>query len=101
MTVNTEPTEAFPYKPPTARVRKKYAYIFELSEPLPTRLSKVIFDKFLALAVLTFVVPILLVLKLAYVIEGLLIPSNRGPMLFFLLGSESRKNDEKVETATN
>lgn len=77
-----EPKEAFPYKPPTDAIRAKYDHIFELKEPLPDRLPKVIFDKLVAALLLVAAAPILLMLKIAYVIEGWLIPENRGPMFF-------------------
>ena len=78
-----EPTEAFPYKPPTDQIRDKYAYIFQLLEPLPTRHFKNLFDKTIALILLALSLPIFLSLKLAFLIEGWLIPENSGPMFFF------------------
>ena len=60
-----------------------YKHIFDLKEPLPPRFFKMLFDK-LASAVLILVsAPILLLLKLAFIIEGLLIPENKGPMFFY------------------
>ena len=78
-----EPKEAFPYKPPSEEIRQKYAHIFELKEPLVPRFWKVAFDKVVAALLLLASVPIFLLLKIAYVIEGLLIPENRGPMFFY------------------
>lgn len=78
-----EPKEAFPYKPPTDEVRARYAHIFALKEPLPTRFFKVLFDKVVALILLILAAPILVLLKIAYLIEGWLIPENRGQMIFF------------------
>ena len=77
-----EPKEAFPYKPPTDEIKLKYKHLFELSKPLKTRFSKLLFDKFFASILLILSAPILLVLKILYVIEGLLIPENSGPMFF-------------------
>lgn len=77
-----EPKEAFPYKPPDDAIKAKYRHIFELRDPLPGRLPKVIFDKIVAALLLLAAAPILLLLKLAYLIEGWLIPENRGPMFF-------------------
>ena len=77
-----EPKEAFPYKPPTEEIRERFAHIFELDEPLPTRFPKLVFDKIVALTILVLASPILLLVKLAYLVEGLLIPENRGPMFF-------------------
>lgn len=81
-----EPPQAFPYSPPTADILKKYSYIFELKEPLPPRFFKVFFDKLTATFLLLFAAPILLVLKFSYLIEGFLIPENKGPMFFYYYG---------------
>jgi len=78
-----EPKEAFPYKPPTDEVRARYAHVFALKEPLPPRFFKVLFDKVVALILLIVAAPLLLLLKMAYLIEGVLIPENKGPMIFF------------------
>jgi len=78
-----EPTEAFPYKPPTTEILKKYPHIFELKEVLPQRFFKVFFDKVVALIFLVISAPILLLLKLAFLIEGWLTPENAGPMFFY------------------
>ena len=80
--VASEPEEAFPYQPPSDEVRKKYAHIFELSGPLPNRLLKKLFDKLVAVSLLIPALPILVLVKIAYVIEGWLIPENAGPMFF-------------------
>ena len=81
-----EPVEAFPYTPPTDEIKEKYVHIFALKEDLPSRLFKTLFDKCLAFILLSISLPILLILKIAYVIEGILIPENRGPMLFYYWG---------------
>ncbi len=83
MTIISEPKEAFPYKPPTEEIRQKYKHIFELTTPLPPRFFKVLFDKSVALVLLLISAPILMFLKLAYVLEGWLIPENKGPMFFY------------------
>ena len=83
MNKTIEPKEAFPYKAPTEEIKERYAHIFLIDEPLPNRLVKVIFDKLISSVLLILSLPILILLKIAYVIEGLLIPSNRGPMFFY------------------
>lgn len=83
MTVAVEPKEAFPYQPPTADIRRDFIHIFELKEPLPPRFFKLLFDKVIAGVVLLFAAPVLLVLKVAFVVEGWLIRENKGPMLFY------------------
>ena len=90
-----EPTEAFPYTPPTDEIKAKYAHIFALKEDLPSRFFKTLFDKFLAVILLSISLPILLILKIAYVIEGILIPENRGPMLFYYWGVSGGKKMKK------
>jgi len=77
-----EPKEAFPYKPPDETIKQKYRHIFAIDKPLDDRFLKVAFDKIVAALLLMAAAPILLILKIAYVIEGWLIPDNRGPMFF-------------------
>jgi len=83
MTEIIEPKQAFPYKPPTEEIKQKYRHILELKEALPDRRAKVWFDKLVALGMLLLSAPILLLLKVAYVVEGWLIPENAGPMFFY------------------
>ncbi|HKW37205.1 MAG TPA: sugar transferase [Burkholderiales bacterium] len=82
MTNKPEPQEAFPYKPPDETIKQKYGHIFELDKPLRERFLKVVFDKTAASLLLTAASPILLLLKIAYTVEGWLIPENGGPMFF-------------------
>jgi len=83
MNSQTEPKEVFPYKPPTPDIHRRYAHIFNIHQPLPPRFFKLIFDKLVAFVFLTITIPIMVLLKLAYVIEGWLIPENAGPMFFY------------------
>ena len=83
MIATLEPKEAFPYQPPTKEIRQKYHRLFELTEPLPPRLAKVAFDKIVAAIMSLLSAPILLLLKVTYLIEGWLIPENAGPMFFY------------------
>lgn len=82
MTNKPEPEEAFPYLPPSDELKDKYAHIFQLSEPLKSRFFKTAFDKIVATLLLIAASPVLLLVKVAYVIEGWLIPQNSGPMFF-------------------
>jgi lipopolysaccharide/colanic/teichoic acid biosynthesis glycosyltransferase len=82
MNDNSEPAEAFPYKPPSDEIKEKYAHIFELEGPLKNRFFKTIFDKVVAFLLLVAASPILLLVKIAYVVEGWLFPENSGPMFF-------------------
>jgi lipopolysaccharide/colanic/teichoic acid biosynthesis glycosyltransferase len=90
-----EPDEAFPYKPPTDKIRAKYAHIFELQEGLPPRFLKTLFDKVTAFTCLLFGVPVLILLKIAYVIEGCLVPENKGPLLFYYWAISGGKRIKK------
>ena len=86
MTTNTtlsEPVEAFPYTPPTDEIRRKYKEIFELTEPLKVPLPKLIFDKLVAFVILTFCLPVIVLLLLINFIEGLIVPENKGPLFFY------------------
>lgn len=95
MVSSQEPTEAFPYKPPTDAMRAKYAHIFELVGPLPPRLFKLMFDKLVALILLTLSAPVLLLLKGAYLMEGALKAENAGPMFFYYWGVSGGKRMKK------
>jgi lipopolysaccharide/colanic/teichoic acid biosynthesis glycosyltransferase len=77
-----EPKEAFPYKAPDAAIREKYGHIFRIEQPLKPRFFKLAFDKMAGGALLLLAAPILLLLKIAYMVEGLLLPENRGPLIF-------------------
>ena len=86
-----ERIEAFPYMPPTVEIINKYPHIFELKETLPPRFFKTLFDKLVALILLIISAPILLLLKIAYLIEGWLIPENAGSMFFYYNGVSAGK----------
>ena len=83
MNITIEPIEAFPYNPPTKEILIKYKHIFEIREQLPPRFIKIFFDKLVAIVILILLVPIFILLKSAYLIEGWLISENKGPMFFY------------------
>lgn len=91
----TEPTEAFPYTPPTDEIKAKYAHIFEIDKPLPQRFLKQAFDKIVATFLLSISLPALLLLKIAYLLEGFFIRENKGPMLFYYWGVSGGKKIKK------
>lgn len=91
MTNTQEPKEAFPYTPPSDEIKQKYRHIVELTEHLPGRFFKVLFDKVMAFLLLFAAAPVLLLLKIAYLVEGLLIPENAGPMFFYYNGVSAGK----------
>lgn len=81
-TVN-EPKEAFPYKPPTDYIKSEYKEIFELKQSLKVPFPKLMFDKLASLMVLIIASPIVILLWLANLIEGIIFPENRGPLFFY------------------
>ena len=81
--MNNEPDIAFPYKPPSEEIKLKYRDIFEIQKPLKPRLLKTIFDKFFSLICLFFVVPIMLVLKIMFIFEGIFNNDSKGPLIFY------------------
>jgi len=77
-----EPREAFPYRPPDQRLKEQYADLFAMERPLPLRPAKVLFDKIAAGLILLIAAPVLLLIKVSYLIEGWLVPENAGEMFF-------------------
>lgn len=78
-----EPPGAFPYRPPTEEIKQKYAHIFLINEPLPPRFWKSLFDKVISLLFLILTSPVLLIVCIFYICEGIFIKENRGPIFFF------------------
>lgn len=78
-----EPKEAFPYRPPPDEIKAKYKHIFNMKEPLKKRYLKIIFDKTISAFLLFLCLPILIFLKLSYIIEGILIQENKGNLFFY------------------
>lgn len=78
-----EPTEAFPYKPPSEALKSEYAEIFALRGPLKVRFDKLLFDKVLAALILLVATPILAVVWIVYKVEGFVIPENRGNIIYY------------------
>lgn len=83
MNQQSEPKQAFPYKPPTEEIKSKYRQILTLTEPLKPRFFKTLFDKLVAFTMLLISAPILILLKIAFIIEGIIIPENKGAMFFY------------------
>lgn len=77
-----EPKEAFPYKPPTLLIRKKYADLFLINDSIKPPLLKLIFDKLAALIFLILFSPILFILKIFYILEGIFITENKGNLFY-------------------
>ena len=95
--LNAEPEEAFPYLPPSADLREKYADIFALTEPIPLRLDKWLFDKIVSIAVLSVAAPILGLMWCAYKIEGLIDPQSRGPVFYYYWSMSGGRKIKKLK----
>jgi lipopolysaccharide/colanic/teichoic acid biosynthesis glycosyltransferase len=91
MNKKIEPKEAFPYTPPNQEILKKYPHIFKLKKPLQPRFFKLIFDKFIAFILILMSLPIFLLLKIAFLIEGWVISENKGDMFFYYNGVSAGK----------
>jgi lipopolysaccharide/colanic/teichoic acid biosynthesis glycosyltransferase len=91
MSESLEPSEAFPYRPPSEEILKKFPHIFQINKTLPPRFFKVLFDKVVAIIFLLISAPIFLFLKFAFLLEGCLIPENKGPMFFYYNGVSAGK----------
>ena len=90
-----EPIEAFPYKPPSDEIKRKYSHIFNINQPLKQRFFKLLFDKIVSLLLLILSIPVLLLIKTSYFIEGILINENKGPMFFYYWGVSGGKRIKK------
>ena len=82
MKLNSEPPKAFPYKKPSKQLKQKYLYIFNEQFSVPQKYLKLYFDKIVALIFLFTTLPIIILLKIAFTLEGFLIPAHKGPMFF-------------------
>lgn len=78
-----EPAEAFPYQAPSKTVKLEYSEIFTIDEPLALRFDKLLLDKVVALLVLIPALPILAAVWIAYRLEGLFLPTSRGPVFYY------------------
>lgn len=94
---STEPQGAFPYKPPSRKIKEEYKDLFSLTDCVKPKYSKIIFDKLFSSLCLIFFVPILLALKIAYILEGIIIPENKGPMIYFYYGVSAGKRFKKYK----
>lgn len=92
-----EPEEAFPYLPPTEELRAKYADIFALTDPIPLRVDKWVFDKVIALTVISVAAPLLALLWCAYKIEGLIDRSSRGPVFYYYWSMSGGRKIKKLK----
>lgn len=92
-----EPEEAFPYLPPTNELRTQYAHIFALTNPIKPRIDKWVFDKVIALSVITLAAPLLALMWCAYKIEGLIDHSSRGPVFYYYWSISGGRKIKKLK----
>jgi len=92
MNINAEPEGAFPYKKPTLEIKEKYKHLFQENIKISDSYLKLIFDKILSSLLLLFALPILMLLKILYYLEGILISENKGNLFFYYYAvSKGRK----------
>jgi lipopolysaccharide/colanic/teichoic acid biosynthesis glycosyltransferase len=78
--------KAFPYLPPTEEIKNKYSRYFRHDYTPRSRPMKRAFDFFFS-GVLIFVsLPVIVLLKIAYIIEGLVLQQSAGPLFYFYNG---------------
>lgn len=75
--------DSFPYKPPSNELRKKYSYFYDQSKIIKRRRIKRLIDVILGLIGCIIIIPILCIIKILYVVEGMILPWNSGPMFYF------------------
>lgn len=92
-----EPKKAFPYKPPSQDIKIKYFHLFEMTSSPKSRIIKEIFDKVVSILALMLSLPILILLKVAFLIEGVIKPENKGPMFFYYYAVSKGKRIKKYK----
>lgn len=93
----SEPEIAFPYKPPSDEVKIKYKHIFENDYEIKDRIIKIVFDKIMAIIFLTLSLPILIILKVMYLIESLIDKESSGPLIFYYFAISKGKMIKKYK----
>jgi len=93
--MTTEPKEAFPYLPPSAELKQQYSSLFDLDRAVEVRFPKRIFDSFLSGTILLFCLPIILLLFVLNLLEGIFIRENAGPLFFYYYGVSQGKKFKK------
>ena len=73
-----EDKRAFPYRPPSYKLKERYKDIFSLTEPLKERPCKLIFDKSVSAIIILLTLPIFVIIFIAYFLDGLIYSEDRG-----------------------
>ncbi len=92
-----EPKEAFPYKAPSLEIQNQYSNLFLLEQPIPVAITKILFDKVVAGLILFLCSPIVVLLSLFNLMEGLLVSENKGPLFFYYNGISQGKPFKKYK----
>ena len=74
---------AFPYRPPSDLLKIEFAHLFNMESAVRIPLGKRLFDIVFTLPIVFLSLPILLFIKIAYFIEGVIDQSAKGPMLYY------------------
>lgn len=90
-----EPIEAFPYKPPTKEILVRFEYIFQLEKPLKTRKLKRCFDILIGGFFTIISIPLIILLKTSYLIEGAINNESKGPLFFYYYAVTAGKKFKK------
>jgi len=94
-----EPEGAFPYKPPTTDILATYKHLYNVDK-LETNFFKIFFDKLVSSIIIIFSLPIFICLKILYVVEGILIPENKGNLFYYYYAISQGKRIKKYKIRT-
>ena len=95
-----EPEGAFVCRPPDEHILSDYSQLFALEGPLPDRKLKSAFDKLGSALGLILAAPVFAGLSLAGLIEGTLIPKNRGPLVYSYKACSGGRTFDKYKIRT-
>ena len=95
--LDTNPEIAFPYKAPTKKIKKKYSYLFNLSQPIKMPYSKRVFDIIISILSLVIAAPIILLIIICYKIEGIFDSTSAGPTFFFYWAVTQGRKMKKIK----
>ncbi|MAS60363.1 MAG: hypothetical protein CMQ07_04565 [Gammaproteobacteria bacterium] len=93
--INDEPVEAFPYRPPSEKIKQQFSEYFDPHFVARTRYFKRSFDVLGAAVVLVITSPLVFVFVIAYALEGIFLPKNRGWPFYFYYGITKGKRFKK------
>ena len=92
-----EDKKAFPYKPPSKEILKRYSEIFKITEPIKERPVKFFFDRIFAFIILILLFPVFLVIFVFYLIDGLIFREDRGSFFSSYIASTQGRKFNKLK----